>query len=114
METAIKNGLDPNQLGQQISFFFNSHNGFIEEIAKFRAAREIWAKIMKNRFNVSDEKATYDFPTSKNIAMSQRIADSWERQNYDSIIDNIEHAHSKNIWRKFIFQTTQTIFKYYG
>jgi hypothetical protein len=64
--------------------------------------------------NVSDEKATYDFPTSKNIAMSQRIADSWERQNYDSIIDNVEHAHSKNIWRKFIFQTTQTIFKYYG
>ena len=57
METAIKNGLDPNQLGQQISFFFNSHNGFLEEIAKFRAARKIWSTIMKERFDVTNEKA---------------------------------------------------------
>ncbi len=57
IETAIKNGLDPNKIGQQISFFFNSHNGFIEEIAKFRAARKIWATIMKDRFRVTNEKA---------------------------------------------------------
>ena len=57
METAIKNGLDINQLGQQISFFFNSHNGFLEEIAKFRAARKIWSTIMKERFGVTNEKA---------------------------------------------------------
>ena len=57
IETAIKNGLDPNKIGQQISFFFNSHNGFIEEIAKFRAARKIWAIIMKDRFGVTNEKA---------------------------------------------------------
>lgn len=57
METAIKNGLDLNQLGQQISFFFNSHNGFLEEIAKFRAARKIWSTIMKERFGVTNEKA---------------------------------------------------------
>ena len=49
LETAIDNGLDPNQLGQRISFFFNAHNGFLEEIAKFRAARKIWAMIMKER-----------------------------------------------------------------
>ena len=40
MEAAIARGLDPNKLGQRISFFFNAHNGFIEEIAKFRAARK--------------------------------------------------------------------------
>lgn len=57
METAIKNGLDINQLGQQISFFFNSHNGFLEEIAKFRAARKIWSTIMKERFGVTNKKA---------------------------------------------------------
>ena len=57
METAIKNGLDLNQLGQQISFFFNSHNGFLEEIAKFRAARKIWSTIMKERFGVTNKKA---------------------------------------------------------
>ena len=57
VQAAIEKGLDPNKFGKRLSFFFNSHNGFLEEIAKFRAAREIWAKIMKNRFNVSDEKA---------------------------------------------------------
>ena len=57
IETAISNGLDPNKIGESISFFFNSHNGFLEEIAKFRAARKIWAKIMKERFGVTNEKA---------------------------------------------------------
>ena len=57
MEAAIEKGLDPNKLGQRISFFFNAHNGFIEEIAKFRAARKMWAVIMKKRFKAINEKA---------------------------------------------------------
>ena len=57
VEAAIKKGLDPNVFGSRISFFFNAHNGFLEEIAKFRAAREIWASIMKTRFKVTNEKA---------------------------------------------------------
>ena len=57
MEAAVSKGLDANKLGQRISFFFNAHNGFIEEIAKFRAARKMWALIMKKRFNVTNEKA---------------------------------------------------------
>ena len=44
-EAAIKKGLDINQFGQRLSFFFNAHNNFFEEIAKFRAARRMWAKI---------------------------------------------------------------------
>jgi methylmalonyl-CoA mutase N-terminal domain/subunit len=57
VESAIKVGLDPNVFGKRLSFFFNSHNNFLEEIAKFRAARRLWAKIMKDRFGVTDEKA---------------------------------------------------------
>ncbi|KUK66586.1 MAG: Methylmalonyl-CoA mutase family protein, partial [Mesotoga infera] len=57
VQAAIDAGLDPNVFGKRLSFFFNSHNGFLEEIAKFRAARRLWAKIMKDRFGVSDEKA---------------------------------------------------------
>ena len=57
IDNAIERGLDPNKFGQRISFFFNSHNGFLEEIAKFRAARRIWAEIMKNRYEVTNEKA---------------------------------------------------------
>ena len=54
---AINAGLDPNVFGKQISFFFNCHNHFFEEISKFRAARVLWANIMKNKFEVTDQKA---------------------------------------------------------
>ena len=57
VESAIDSGLDPNIFGQQLSFFFNCHNDFFEEIAKFRAVRRMWAKIMKERFNVTNQKA---------------------------------------------------------
>lgn len=57
VRSAIKAGLDVNKFGEQISFFFNSHNNFFEEIAKFRAARRIWAKIMKEKFGVTNEEA---------------------------------------------------------
>ena len=57
VQAAIDKGLDPNKFGQQISFFFNSHNGFLEEISKFRAARKLWSSIMKNRFGVTNKKA---------------------------------------------------------
>ncbi|MCS7233202.1 MAG: methylmalonyl-CoA mutase family protein [Synergistetes bacterium] len=57
VEAAIKKGLDPNIFGQRLSFFFNAHNDFLEEIAKFRAARRLWAKIMKERFGVTNPRA---------------------------------------------------------
>ena len=57
VEAAMKKGLDPNVFGKRLSFFFAAHNNFLEEIAKFRAARRLWAKIMKNRFGVTDPEA---------------------------------------------------------
>ena len=57
VDAAIKVGLDPNVFGQRLSFFFNAHNDFAEEVAKFRAARRLWAKLMKERFGVTDKKA---------------------------------------------------------
>lgn len=57
VQAAVNSGLDPNQFGRRLSFFFNSHNNFFEEIAKFRAARRMWAKLLKDRFGVTDEKA---------------------------------------------------------
>ena len=57
VEAAVKKGLKPDIFGKQLSFFFNGHNNFFEEIAKFRAARKIWATIMKNRFGVKEKKA---------------------------------------------------------
>jgi len=57
VEAALTRGLDGNVFGRQLSFFFNAHNGFLTEIAKFRAARRLWASIMKERFGITDEKA---------------------------------------------------------
>jgi methylmalonyl-CoA mutase N-terminal domain/subunit len=57
VDAAIKVGLDPNVFGKRLSFFFNAHNSFLEEVAKFRAARRMWARIMKERFDVTDPKA---------------------------------------------------------
>lgn len=56
-EAARKKGLDPNEFGERLSFFFNAHNDFLEEIAKFRAARRLWARIMKDRFGATNPKA---------------------------------------------------------
>ena len=50
VDAAIKAGLDVDAFATRLSFFFNCHNNFLEEIAKFRAARRLWAKIMKERF----------------------------------------------------------------
>jgi methylmalonyl-CoA mutase N-terminal domain/subunit len=50
VQAAIEAGLDVDEFADQISFFFNAHNNFLEEIAKFRAARRLWARIMRDRF----------------------------------------------------------------
>ena len=57
VEEAIKAGLDVDKFAPRLSFFFNAHNNFLEEIAKFRAARRMWAKIMKERFNAKNPKS---------------------------------------------------------
>jgi len=57
VEAAIKTGLDVDKFAKRLSFFFNAHNNLFEEVAKFRAARRLWAKIMKERFHAKDEKS---------------------------------------------------------
>ena len=56
VEAAIKAGLEVDSFGPRLSFFFNSHQDFFEEVAKFRAARRIWAKTMKERFGSKDPR----------------------------------------------------------
>jgi len=57
VDAAIKAGLDVDTFGQRLSFFFNSHNDLLEEVAKFRAARRLWAKIMRERFGAKNPKS---------------------------------------------------------
>lgn len=57
IEAAIQAGLDVDTFGPRLSFFFNAHNNFLEEIAKFRAARRLYAHIMRDRFGAKDPKS---------------------------------------------------------
>ncbi len=57
VEAAIEKGLDVDTFAGRLSFFFNVHNNFLEEVAKFRAARRMWAKIMRDRFKAKDDKS---------------------------------------------------------
>jgi methylmalonyl-CoA mutase N-terminal domain/subunit len=57
VEAARNAGLDVNSFGQRLSFFFNAHNDFLEEVAKFRAARRLWALIMRDRFGAANPRA---------------------------------------------------------
>jgi len=57
VEAAIHAGLDVDKFAPRLSFFFNAHNNFLEEVAKYRAARRMWAKIMRDRFKAKSPKS---------------------------------------------------------
>ncbi len=56
-EAAVAAGLSPDDFGERLSFFFNAHNHFFQEVAKFRAARRLWAEIMRDRFGATNPRA---------------------------------------------------------
>src|SRR5512133_3943106 len=56
-QAAVDAGLSPDRFGQRLSFFFNAHNHFFQEVAKFRAARRLWARIMRERLGATNPKA---------------------------------------------------------
>lgn len=57
VKAALKAGMDVDEFAGRLSFFFNAHNDLLEEVAKYRAARRLWAKIMRDRFGAKDEKS---------------------------------------------------------
>ena len=57
VQAAVDRGLDPDDFGPRLSFFFNIHNDFLEEVAKIRAARRLWARIMRERFGARTDRA---------------------------------------------------------
>jgi methylmalonyl-CoA mutase N-terminal domain/subunit len=57
VEAALRAGLEVDSFAPQLAFFFNAHNNFLEEVAKFRAARRLWARIMRDRFGAKDPRS---------------------------------------------------------
>jgi methylmalonyl-CoA mutase N-terminal domain/subunit len=56
-DAAVAAGLSPDVFGERLSFFFNAHNDFFQEVAKFRAARRLWARVLRERFGVTNPRA---------------------------------------------------------
>ena len=88
LEKAKEDDLDLIKLTEQVSFFFNAHRDFFEEVAKFRAARIIWAQIIKNRFkidNVKSQLCRFHVQTGGSTLTAQQIDNNIARTTLESL-----------------------------
>lgn len=81
VDAALESGLEIDEFAPRLAFFFNAHNNFFEEVAKFRAARRVWADLMKNKYKAQNEKAgAYVFIRKQEVLhllLSNRITISY-------------------------------------
>ena len=97
LEAAKESGIDIEKLTTQISFFFNSHRDFFEEVAKFRAAREIWAHIVKDRFKINNTKSQlcrFHVQTAGSTLTAQQIENNTPRTTLQSLAAVLGGAQS--------------------
>ncbi|MGB9963725.1 acyl-CoA mutase large subunit family protein [Halobacterium hubeiense] len=88
VETALDAGLDVDEFAPQLSFFFNAHNNIFEEVAKFRAARRMWAKIMEERFDAENPKSKqlkFHTQTAGSTLTAQQIDNNIVRVGYQAL-----------------------------
>ena len=102
LKSAKDINLDLNRVGKRVSFFFNSHNQFFEEIAKFRVARRMWANIMKDRFGVTDTdamKCRFHVQTAGSTLQAQQIENNIVRtalQATAAVIGGTQSLHTNS------------------
>lgn len=115
VQAAIDAGLDVNVFGRQLSFFFNAHNQFLEEIAKFRAARRMWARIMKERFGASDTEAMrlrYHTQTGGSTLTAQQPENNIVRvtvQALAAILGGTQSLHTNSMDEALALPTEQAV-----
>ncbi|WP_435125245.1 acyl-CoA mutase large subunit family protein [Halobaculum sp. D14] len=88
VQAAIDAGLDVDEFAPQLSFFFNAHNNILEEVAKFRAARRMWAKIMEERFGAENPKSKqlkFHTQTAGSTLTAQQIENNVVRVAYQAL-----------------------------
>ncbi|HMB50486.1 MAG TPA: methylmalonyl-CoA mutase family protein, partial [Natronoarchaeum rubrum] len=88
VEAALEAGLDVDEFAPQLSFFFASYNNILEEVAKFRAARRMWAKIMDERFDAEDPKSKqlkFHTQTAGSTLTAQQIENNVVRVAYQAL-----------------------------
>ncbi|MFB6111989.1 MAG: methylmalonyl-CoA mutase [Halobacteriaceae archaeon] len=88
VEAAVEAGLDVDAFAPQLSFFFNAHNNIFEEVAKFRAARRLWCRIMEERFEASDPESKqlkFHTQTAGSTLTAQQIENNVVRVGYQAL-----------------------------
>jgi methylmalonyl-CoA mutase N-terminal domain/subunit len=88
VEAALDAGLDVDEFAPQLSFFFNGHNNIFEEVAKFRAARRMWATIMEERFDAESEKSKqlkFHTQTAGSMLTAQQVENNVVRVAYQAL-----------------------------
>ncbi|MED5579531.1 MAG: methylmalonyl-CoA mutase family protein [Nitrospinota bacterium] len=112
VQTSIDAGMSPDDIGKRISFFLNVHNNFLEEIAKFRASRVLWAKIMRERFgSKNDESCKFSFhsQTAGSSLVAQQPKNNIVRTSYQALAAVLGGAQSlhTNSWDEALSLPTE-------
>jgi methylmalonyl-CoA mutase N-terminal domain/subunit len=97
VEAALDAGLDVDEFAPQLSFFFNAHNNIFEEVAKFRAARRMWAKILEERFGAEDPKSKqlkFHAQTGGSTLTAQQVENNVVRVAYQALAAVLGGAQS--------------------
>ena len=115
VEAAVRTGLNVDDFAGQLSFFFNSHNELFEEVAKFRAARRLWARIMKDRFSAKNLRSMmlrFHAQTAGSTLTAQQVENNIVRvtiQTLAAVLGGTQSLHTNSKDEAFALPTEQSV-----
>jgi len=115
VDAALKTGLDVDTFGQRLSFFFNAHNDLLEEVAKYRAARRLWARLMKERFKAKNPKSMmlrFHSQTAGSTLTAQQVDNNIVRvtiQTLAAVLGGTQSLHTNSKDEALALPTEQSV-----
>jgi methylmalonyl-CoA mutase N-terminal domain/subunit len=115
LEAARRAGLDVDEIAPRISFFFNSHNDLFEEVAKFRAARRLWARIMRERFKAREERSLllrFHAQTGGSTLTARQVENNVARVTYQAlaaVLGGTQSLHTNSMDEALSLPTEQSV-----
>ena len=115
VDAALKAGLDVDTFGQRLSFFFNAHNDLFEEVAKYRAARRLWARLMKERFKAKNPKSMmlrFHSQTAGSTLTAQQVDNNIVRvtiQTLAAVLGGTQSLHTNSKDEALALPTEQSV-----
>src|SRR5262245_5468887 len=115
LEAARRAGLKLEEIAPRISFFFNSHNDLFEEIAKFRAARRLWARLVRERFGLTDERSQmlrFHAQTAGSTLTAQQVENNVVRVTYQAlaaVLGGAQSLHTNSMEEALSLPTEESV-----